>query len=287
MAVEEPPLQQVGAELRQEEEEEEDQTILLAVRSNQTDHVVPNETFSGASAGKSERSYINATTNAASELSDVVRHKATILMHIMEAGPAVEQVIEKYSDESDHVMLELLEKRLQAARKLEQDDEAIQGMVVLYSYLKAEYDRNTASPALRLLDTLLQIMTTNPSDEEYASHHKEMNRKVMVRMQMAFDASMPLETDVLSVAQQIAGGKRRFIDEIVNESVKPSEFIHEVDALLTQARDQQAILKQHIENQGTVSADVQKVLDNRQNAIDNVEEILSMATELSNRLRIQ
>jgi hypothetical protein len=273
VAVEEPPeqQQQVEPQQQQEEEEEENQTSSIVAHST---HVGTNETVSS-----------NGT--AAPELSDIVRHKASILMQIMEAGPAVEQVIEKHSDEIDHIMLELLEKRIQAARKLEQDDEVIQGMVVLYSHLKAEYDRNTASPALRLLDTLLQIMATNPSDDEYASYHKEMNRKVMARMQMAFDASMPLETDVLSVAQQIAEGKRRFIDEIVNESVKPSEFIHEVDALLTQARDQQAMLKQHIENQGSVSADVQKVLENRQNAIDNVEEILSMATELSNRLRIQ
>eukprot|EP00889_Picochlorum_renovo_P005644 jgi/Picre1/32674/NNA_008020.t1 len=138
----------------------------------------------------------------------------------MNAGAAVEEVVETFRDEIDHVMLELLEARIKTARQLEQDEE------------------------------------TN---------------------------------DVVSVAQQLASGKQRFIDEIVNESVKPLEFIYEVEALLEKAVDQQRVLEEHIskEDQGDVKHQLQKAFDARSETIDNVQEIVSMARMVSNRSRIE
>mmetsp|Transcript_3251 Transcript_3251/g.6523 ORF Transcript_3251/g.6523 Transcript_3251/m.6523 type:complete len:348 (+) Transcript_3251:216-1259(+) len=222
--------------------------------------------------------------------------KSKILMEIMNAGAAVEEVVETFRDEIDHVMLELLEARIKTARQLEQDEETVQGMIVLYRYLKSEYDRNAASPALRLLDTLLQLMNDSDDNEQSFDgtsmaydRREEMKQKVMARMQMAFDASLPLQNDVVSVAQQLASGKQRFIDEIVNESVKPLEFIYEVEALLEKAVDQQRVLEEHIskEDQGDVKHQLQKAFDARSETIDNVQEIVSMARMVSNRSRIE
>lgn len=222
--------------------------------------------------------------------------KSKILMEIMNAGAAVEEVVETFRDDIDHVMLELLEARIKTARQLEQDEETVQGMIALYRYLKSEYDRNAASPALRLLDTLLQLMNDDDDNETSVDgtpmaydRREEMKQKVMARMQMAFDASLPLQNDVVSVAQQLASGKQRFIDEIVNESVKPLEFIYEVEALLEKAVDQQRVLEEHIskEDQGDVKHQLQKAFDARSETIDNVQEIVSMARMVSNRSRIE
>lgn len=218
-------------------------------------------------------------------------------MEIMNAGAALEEVVETFRDDIDHVMLELLEARIKTARQLEQDEETVQGMIALYRYLKSEYDRNAASPALRLLDTLLQLMN-DTEDDDYGTEdgtsilydrREEMKQKVMARMQMAFDASLPLQNDVVSVAQQLASGKQRFIDEIVNESVKPLEFIYEVDALLEKAVDQQRVLEEHIskEDQADVKHQLQMAFDARSDTIDNVQEIVSMARMVSTRSRIE
>ena len=218
-------------------------------------------------------------------------------MEIMNAGAALEEVVETFRDDIDHVMLELLEARIKTARQLEQDEETVQGMIALYRYLKSEYDRNAASPALRLLDTLLQLMNDTEDDDDGTEdgtsilydRREEMKRKVMARMQMAFDASLPLQNDVVSVAQQLASGKQRFIDEIVNESVKPLEFIYEVEALLEKAVDQQRVLEEHIskEDQADVKHQLQMAFDARSDTIDNVQEIVSMARMVSTRSRIE
>lgn len=224
-----------------------------------------------------------------SEEDMMVARKSAILMEIMESGVSVEQTIEKYSDEIDHVMLALVEKRIQAARQLEQQDEVVQGLIALYRYLKAEHDRNTASPALRLLDTLLQIMSEEEvgESESYSDVSKATRQKVMARMQMAFDASLPLESDPLSLAHHLAQGKTRIIDDMLNETVKPLEFIHEVEVLLGHAMEQHALLEKQVQGMESSSDTIREALRARSAAIDNVQEIIIMARDISQRFRIQ
>lgn len=214
--------------------------------------------------------------------------KSAILLEILESGGSVERVIEQYSDEIDHTMLELVEKRIQAARQLEQEEEVVQGLIALYRYLKAEHDRNVASPALRLLDTLLQIMLEEEvgESETYSDVSKATRQKVMARMQMAFDASLPLESDPLSLAHHLAQGKTRMIDDLLNETVKPLEFIQEVEVLLGRAMDQHAQLEKQVEGMESSEA-IREALRARSAAIDNVQEILIMARDISQRFRIQ
>ena len=218
----------------------------------------------------------------------ILARKSAILMEIMESGASVEQTIEKYSDEIDHVMISLVEKRIQAARQLEQQEDVVEGLIALYRYLKAEHDRNTASPALRLLDTLLQIMSeeVETQSESYSDVSRATRQKVMARMQMAFDASLPLESDPLSLAHHLAQGKTRIIDDMLNETVKPLEFIHEVEVLLGHAMEQHALLEKQVEGMESSEA-IQQALRARTAAIDNVQEIIIMARDISQRFRIQ
>lgn len=241
--------------------------------------------------------------SAVSGMDAMLARKSAILMEIIESGTSVEQTIEKYSDEIDHVMLQLLEKRIQVARQLEQEDEVVQGLYVLYKYLKAEHDRNMASPALRLLDTLLRIIAYDPENDDdeslssspsmsssfsYSDVSKAKRQQVMARMQMAFDASFPLESDPLSLAHHLAQGKTRMIDDMLNETVNPSEFIHEVEGLLGHAMDQHALLEKQLKEEGLESSqNVREALRARSTAIDNVQEILVMARDISQRFLLQ
>lgn len=238
--------------------------------------------------GRTDVNVEEEDTASMSEEEVMLARKAAILMEIMDSGASVEQTIEKYSDEIDHVMLELVEKRIQAARQLEQQDEAVQGLVALYKYLKAEHDRNSASPALRLLDVLLQIMSDVHVGETeiYSDVSRATRQKAMARMQMAFDASLPLETDPLSLAHHLAQGKTRMIDDMLNETVKPMEFIHEVEVLLGHAMEQHALLQKQVQGM-ELSENVREALQARGAAIDTVQEILVMARDISQRFRIQ
>lgn len=213
-------------------------------------------------------------------------------MEIMQSGPGVHECIQKYSSEIDQLMLEMLESRIKTARQLEQDDEVVKGLTYLYRYLKAEYDRNTASPSLRLLDTLLQLFldsdTFNPEqsqdweDGPPRSRHEmreDAKRSVAARLQMAFSGSTSLGTDVISIARGLSSGAHNLVDEMLQDSVTPQEFIPEVEALLENALEQQDVLQKLVdENENAETKhEMQKSLAQRAAAIANVEEILAIA----------
>jgi hypothetical protein len=220
-------------------------------------------------------------------------------MEIMQSGPGVHECIQKYSSEIDQLMLEMLESRIKTARQLEQDDEVIKGLVYLYRYLKAEYDRNTASPSLRLLDTLLQLFldsdTFNPEqsqdweDGPPRSRHEireEAKSSIAARLQMAFDGSASLETDVISLARDLSSGAHKLVDEMLQDSVTPQEFIPEVEALLQNALEQQEVLQNLIAQNDNAETkhELQMNLAQRATAIANVEEILAIARLISSKM---
>jgi len=219
-------------------------------------------------------------------------------MEIMQSGPNVHECIQKYSSEIDQLMLEMLESRIKTAQQLEQDEEVIKGLAYLYRYLKAEYDRNTASPSLRLLDTLLQVFlesdTFNPEqsqdweDGPPRSRHEmreEAKRSIAARLQMSFSGSTSLETDVISLARDLSSGAHKLVDEMLEDSVTPQEFIPEVESLLESALEQQDVLQKLIaENDNAETKhEMQNNLAQRATAIENVEEILAIARLVSSK----
>ena len=236
--------------------------------------------------------------------------KAAVLIDIMSAAPInMEATIAHHIDSIDPDLLHLLEGRIAAARQLEQDEETVKGMIALYHRLKSEYDRRTASPALRLLDTLLSMMMADEAGEEAgvgdggeeggsaaerdgggkprAGLDRRPGREdtrglVRARMQLAFDDSLSLDTDVFTVAQQLAVGEQRFVDELINEQVDAGVFIKEVEALLTRAVEQQVAGKALLAGDGDLGGPGERerlgqVLDQRERTIECVEELLVLA----------
>ncbi|GAB4814994.1 hypothetical protein N2152v2_002040 [Parachlorella kessleri] len=92
-----------------------------------------------------------------------LRRKSQLLMDIMDSGEQVEERIQQHQDDIDGDMLQLLTKRIELASALQQN-EAVEGLQLLYRRLKAEVDRKAATPAMRLLDDLLNIL--DPSTED-------------------------------------------------------------------------------------------------------------------------
>lgn len=105
---------------------------------------------------------------------------------------------------------------------------------------------------------------------------------VRARMQLAFDDSLSLDTDVFTVAQQLAVGEQRFVDELINEQVDAGVFIKEVEALLTRAVEQQVAGKALLAGDGDLGGPGERerlgqVLDQRERTIECVEELLVLA----------
>jgi hypothetical protein len=240
--------------------------------------------------------------------------KAAILIDIMSAAPInIESTIAHHVDSIDPELLHLLEGRIAAARQLEQDEGIVKGLIALYHRLKSEYDRRTASPALRLLDTLLSMMMADEDgeNEEEDGEDKDndggqgygaerggagksrakLDRRrsredtfglVRARMQLAFDDSLSLDTDVFTVAQQLAVGEQRYVDELINEQVDAGVFIKEVEQLLTRAVEQQVAGKAMMAGGGNFGGTGERerlgqVLDQREKTIECVEDLLVLA----------
>lgn len=226
--------------------------------------------------------------------------KAAVLIDIMSAAPInIEATIAHHIDSIDPELLHLLEGRIAAARQLEQDEGTVKGLIALYHRLKSEYDRRTASPALRLLDTLLSMMMAAEEEEEEQEQEQEEDEEagragksrakldrrrgreetiglVRARMQLAFDDSLSLDTDVFTVAQQLAVGEQRYVDELINEQVDAGVFIKEVEQLLARAVEQQVAGMAMLAGDGD-HGDLGKVLEQREKTIECVEDLLLMA----------
>lgn len=228
-----------------------------------------------------------------------VNTRASVLFDIMSSSSInIDSTIEKHADSIDPELLQLLEGRIAAARQLEQDDNVVGGLIALYRRLKSEYDRRTASPALRLLDTLLMMMMGDEDDGEedetgnVARERREgeggarlaQNRSktialVRARMQLAFNENLSLDTDVFTVAQQLAVGETRFVDELINERVDGGEFVKEVESLLSRAVEQQVAGRSLLESldRNDERERLATVLQEREKTIECVEELLILS----------
>lgn len=232
------------------------------------------------------------------------------MLEILQAGPKVEDTIKQYASEIDETMLELLYRRIEAAKDLEQNQEAIQGLLAVASRLKAELDRQKASPSMRLLDSLLNLLMQDDvmpkrsneedtaflriSEEEKVSRFKkysgtESRRLISARLQAAF-SSIPIGDDVISVASKLASGGAAVADQFLEENITADAFINEVTVLLEHAMEQQRQLEMAIEQMETSQAsnsereEYKKLACDRALALTRVQEILFIARSIKNNV---
>ncbi|DBB03936.1 TPA: hypothetical protein ACH3X1_013013 [Trebouxia sp. C0004] len=98
-------------------------------------------------------------TAAQQQAKELLRRKSALIMKLTTAGADLDQVIKDNQHEIDEVLLKMLEKRAEAAYNIGEDEEgAVEGLMLLWRRLNAELQRMQASPAARLLDDVLQAM---------------------------------------------------------------------------------------------------------------------------------
>ncbi len=214
-----------------------------------------------------------------------ITRKAQALMEIMQAGAGVEEAISRHSADIDDTMMELLQRRMEAARHLEKQSEILQGMEMLQRRLKTELDRKNASISMRLLDSVLNILDGGEEEETAAGagsnkgRSPEVLKAARARLRSAFGAA-PLEADVMFLATQLALRGQSIADELLEERVDGSVFIKEVTALLEGAMEQQQQLLAALETLGPQAPErikVQEAINERSVSLQLVQEVLMLA----------
>ncbi len=138
--------------------------------------------------------------------------QVAILLELLAAGGNLDSKISQFRDEIDMEMLEvvhslcflcsvqrskrakyclshhiaqLLEARIETARSYEaQNSPAVQNLEDMYRTLKVVYQRNSATPAMRLLDDVLDILadTSTPGDDDPFSSDPDSEKGAAARL---------------------------------------------------------------------------------------------------------
>ncbi|KAL4446212.1 hypothetical protein ABPG77_003019 [Micractinium sp. CCAP 211/92] len=188
-----------------------------------------------------------------------ISRQSEALLAIIQAGERVEEVIAERRADIDATTLQLLEGRIEAARQVEKRPDVVEGLQLLYRRLKAEVDRQAASPALCLLDELMGILDPGQADTVVqTSTEEERRQQAAARVRAAFSGGLAGGADVLSLAAQlVGGGGERLADELVADPVDPMVFMAEVTQLLGRVEQQQAQLEAYLQQLRQQQAAVQ------------------------------
>jgi hypothetical protein len=112
-------------------------------------------------------------------------------------------------------MLRLLARRIDTAKQLEQQPATIEGLSLLYQRLKAEYDRQRASPSMRLLDEVLTLLEPEGGDQPPLPAALEAGKHAAVaRLRAAFGEEGVPVADILGMAAQLATRKATAIHHL-------------------------------------------------------------------------
>lgn len=240
---------------------------------------------------------------------DLIRKKAAILMKIMQSGADVEAAISRNIDEIDETMLQLLRRRMDAARQLERSKDVLQGIEMLYRRLKAEIDRRNATPALRLLDSLLIFYEESEFDMEHIESSNDISpladftstgrmkpkspsarfahirKQIGAELRQAFGSVSP-QIDVLTLARELAEGGADVARNVLDVHVDPDEFIQEVGDLVESVQLQQRQLEESLDSLPNSSPErnrIEAIRNQRAVALPRVIEILSIARQIASQ----
>ena len=137
--------------------------------------------------------------------------------------------------------MQLLERRLETARHYEAASAAVQRLEDLYRLLKLQYQRNAASPSMRLLDDVLEILgdpasiddggdpfaSAKPGEHSrsVAGAHMKRRNEAMSRMQSAFTGGAPAGIDIFAAAAALAEAGPLAAEELSVEYVRIHDFL--------------------------------------------------------------
>eukprot|EP00878_Enallax_costatus_P008521 GHUV01008909.1.p1 GENE.GHUV01008909.1~~GHUV01008909.1.p1 ORF type:complete len:420 (+),score=159.62 GHUV01008909.1:1558-2817(+) len=168
------------------------------------------------------------------------KRKAAVLVEFItalqqgeSAQEAFEQQLSSFRADIDEALLHMLSRRIEAARQLEQDPEEVTALTDLFDVLKVEYEKVSATPAMRLLDECLDIL----GDDPYLPGARVRAEQVVQRLRNAFTGGAAANIDIFAAAAALAEDKALAADALAVEFVPQVLFVQEGLELLQQAKD--------------------------------------------------
>ncbi|KAK9824189.1 hypothetical protein WJX72_008420 [[Myrmecia] bisecta] len=228
-----------------------------------------------AASGRAEKTQEPSQTQQAAEK---LRRKSNLLLDMVAAGAEVDKVIAENIYEVDDYLIGLLESRIETAQEFD-DDDVVEGLLLLWQRLRIERDRFNATPAQRLLDDALHVMAVStPAD--YSDRLKEVRR----RLESAFTppGMEAAPVNIFGVASILGQGGELPPEEIVGEFVAQWQFLAEGKDLLKQAMDEQHELE-HVLQTGLAKEqeeEVREVFEERAAVVTQLQEILAIASSI-------
>ncbi|KAI8475340.1 MAG: hypothetical protein J3K34DRAFT_61146 [Monoraphidium minutum] len=161
------------------------------------------------------------------------RRKGAILLELLQAGQNLEGKLAQFRGEVDDVLVLLMRRRLETALEMEEGPEAVAAYESLYSLLRRERARAAASPAMRLLDDVLEAL----GDDTDAPDYPERRRRAAGVMRDAFTGGA-LPVDVFTAAAALAQDGPLAAEALSIEAVQPIAFLAEASELLEESKRQ-------------------------------------------------
>ncbi|KAF6254266.1 hypothetical protein COO60DRAFT_1542332 [Scenedesmus sp. NREL 46B-D3] len=151
---------------------------------------------------------------------------------------ALQQQLSAFRGEVDAALLHMLARRLQAAQEHGQNEAELAQLQDLYDTLQLEQQRAQATPALRLLDEVLDLL----GDDPYLPGSKQRGEAAVQRLRSAFTGGVAEDVDIFAAAAALAADKALAAEALSVEYVPQASFLSEGMELLQQAKDEMAAL---------------------------------------------
>ncbi|KAF8057922.1 SRC2 [Scenedesmus sp. PABB004] len=173
------------------------------------------------------------------------RRKAAVLVELLSAFAAdgggeevLAQKLAAFRVEIDEPLLHMLARRIEAAKTHGQDAQEVEAMQQLLDVLSVEAQRAAASPAMRLLDEVLELLGDDPA----LPGAQQRGADVVARLRSAFTGGAADGVDVFAAAAALAADGALAAEALAVEYVPQAAFLAEGMELLQGAKEEMQAL---------------------------------------------
>lgn len=213
--------------------------------------------------------------------------KGEILMSILQSGENIESKIVEYRDSIDEEMLQILEKRIEVMAEEEGTPQILETLELIWRRLAAELDRKQASPAMRLLDDVLDILAEGHGGP--AEGEAQAGVAVAAKLRASFGLVVKTEGDIFSLAQKIAEGGLKTVEDVTGEQVDSTQFMSEASQLLnvaSQGHSEMLEQQRGLQPDTEEFAELNSIIEARSEALEALENVLNIARQIRKELNL-
>lgn len=182
------------------------------------------------------------------------QRRAALLVDLMSSsGAELEAKLVRAAPQVDEELIHMLHARYNTALRMGQDEQMLHHLAQLYSTLKYMYQRAQSTPAERLLDDVLEILSGAGGQPDPERRQAE----AAARLHNAFTGGM-LELDIFEAAEALAGQNAGAAEALAVEQVEVDVFKGAAMELLSHAKKVQAETQAAVEEVLAVAERVRK-----------------------------